>query len=320
MNTGRLLVVCGAGFSMAPPSSLPSAKTVAERCLDKYRPESDPQCDIGLRDNLEALAEQFVGLNTLQSVFIEHLVSWTSFVRPSNTGHAAITDFLITRDALAGISSNYYMLIKRRTWDYGADFRGSLDGDETSADTVCQTPLLKFHSCAHRECPSTVWAPSQLDDPSISERIARSKVWMAANIRQKDVLVVGFWSDWEYLNAVIGEALIDVQQLSVTVINLSPTNALERKTPQLWQIAHAQNVTFEHVQKSDIATLDELERAFSSIYFRQMLSAGRTAFEQATQGGRRVYIELGSLRATSVAMERETYPMPVGVLRGVNSA
>ena len=76
MNAGRLLVVCGAGLSMAPPSSLPSARAVAERCFDKYRLESDPNCDLALRDNLEALAEYFAELNTLQSVFIEHLVPW----------------------------------------------------------------------------------------------------------------------------------------------------------------------------------------------------------------------------------------------------
>ncbi|WP_338283860.1 SIR2 family protein, partial [Sinorhizobium sp. KGO-5] len=283
MNAGRLLVVCGAGLSMAPPSSLPSARAVAERCFDKYRLESDPNCDLGLRDNLEALAEHFAGLNTLQSVFIEHLVPWPAFVRPSNTGHAAIADFLITRAAVAGISSNYDTLIERRAWDYGADFRGSLDGDEATADSVRQAPLLKFHGCSHRDRQATVWAPSQLDDPTISGRIARSKVWMAANLRQKDLLVVGFWSDWEYLNALIGEALIDVQPLSVTVIDLSPTNALEQKAPQLWEIAHAQNVTFEHVQESGAAALDELRRAFSSNYLRQVLEAGRAAFEQATK-------------------------------------
>ena len=67
MNAGRLLVVCGAGLSRAPPSSLPSARTVAERCFDKYRLESDPNCDLGLGDNLEALAEHFASLNTLQA-------------------------------------------------------------------------------------------------------------------------------------------------------------------------------------------------------------------------------------------------------------
>jgi len=282
MNAGRLLVVCGAGLSMAPPSSLPSARTVAERCFDKYHLESDPQCDLALRANLEALAEHFAGLNTLQTVFIEHLVPWAAFMRPSNTGHAAIADFLITRAAAAGISSNYDTLIERRAWDYGADFRGSLDGDEATADAVRQSPLLKFHGCSHRDRPSTVWAPSQLEDPTISARIARSKVWMAANLRKKDLLVVGFWSDWEYLNAVIGEALVDVQPLSVTVIDLSPTNALEEKAPQLWAIAHAQNVTFEHVQESGALALDELRNAFSANYLRQVLDAGRAAFEHAT--------------------------------------
>lgn len=267
---------------MAPPSSLPSARVVAERCFDKYRLESDPNCNPALRDNLEALAEHFAGLNTLQSVFIEHLVPWPEFVRPSNAGHAAIADFLITRAAVAGISSNYDTLIERRAWNYGADFRGSLDGDEATADSVRQAPLLKFHGCSHRDRRATVWAPSQLDDPIISARIMRSKVWMAANLRQKDLLVVGFWSDWEYLNAVIGEALIDVQPLSVTVVDLSPTDALEQKAPQLWQIAHARNVTFEHVRESGAAALDELRRAFSLSYLRQVLDAGRAAFEEAT--------------------------------------
>jgi chromosome segregation protein len=46
----------------------------------------------------------------------------------------------------------------------------------------------------------------------------------------------------------------------------------------------------------------------------------RRLISTATQGGRRVDIELGPLGATSVVMEREIYPMPVGVLRGVNTA
>lgn len=282
MNAGRLLVVCGAGLSMAPPSSLPSARTVAERCFDKYQLEVDPACDIALRDNLEALAEHFVTTNTLQSVFIEHLVPWPAFARPYNPGHAAIADFLITRAAVAGISSNYDILIERRAWDYGAAFRGSLDGDEANVDAARQAPLLKFHGCAQRDPVSTVWAPSQLEDPVISARIERNKTWMAANLRQKDLLVVGFWSDWEYLNAVIGGALADVQPLSVTVVDLSPTNALEEKAPQLWHIAHADNVHFEHVRESGADILDELRRAFSMNYLRQVLAAGRTVFEQTT--------------------------------------
>jgi len=314
LNAGRLLMVCGAGLSMAPPSNLPSARTVAEHCFDKYRLESDPNCDLVLRDNLEALAEHFVELNTLQSIFIEHLVPWQTFVRQPNTGHAALADFLITRAAIAGISSNYDTLIERCAWGYGADFRGALDGDEAITDTIRQAPLLKFHGCSQRDRPSTVWAPSQLDDPIISARIARSKLWMAGNLRQKDLLVVGFWSDWEYLNAVIGEALIDVQPLSVTVIDLSPTNALEQKAPQLWQIAHAQNVTFEHVQESGAVALDELRRAFSSNYLRQVLDAGRAAFEQATGVQcNPAWLELGNFDSEVLyGLRRDAEGVPAG--------
>lgn len=70
---------------------------------------------------------------------------------------------------------------------------------------------------------------SQLTEPTIATRIDKSKVWMAANLRQKDLLIVGFWSDWEYLNAVISSALGNVQPLSVTVVDLSPADVLQQK-------------------------------------------------------------------------------------------
>ncbi|WP_029066185.1 SIR2 family protein [Labrenzia sp. DG1229] len=267
---------------MATPSNLPSARAVAEKCFDRYRLESDPNCDLALRQDLEALAEHFAGLNTLISVFIEHLVPWPDFVRPSNAGHAAIADFLITRAAVAGISSNYDTLIERRAWEYGSEFRGSLDGDEATVDSAHRGALLKFHGCENRDRNSTVWTPSQLDDPTIANRIEKSKTWLAANLRQKDLLVVGFWSDWDYLNAVLGAALVDVQPLSVTVVDLSPTDALEAKAPDLWKIAHAENVVFEHVRESGADVLDELRRAFSTSFLRQILAAGQNAFEEDT--------------------------------------
>lgn len=161
MDAGRLVVVCGAGLSMAPPSSLPSARRLAEMCFDHYRLTADPNCDLALRGDLEAFAEHFVGLNTLKPVFIDRLVPWIAFTRPYNAGHSAIADFLITRAFVAGLSTNYDTLIERRAWDYGFDFRGALDGDEANVDSARQGPLLKFHGCSHRDRLSTVWAPSQ---------------------------------------------------------------------------------------------------------------------------------------------------------------
>ena len=57
MKAGRLVLLCGAGLSMAPPSSLPSAWTVAARCYDRYVMSIDPACPQELRGDLESLAD-----------------------------------------------------------------------------------------------------------------------------------------------------------------------------------------------------------------------------------------------------------------------
>ena len=283
MNAGRLVILCGAGLSMAPPSSLPAAWRVAGMCFDEYSLTIDPLIDPVLRDDLEALAEHFVGLNLLKTVFIEHLVPWNEFERPPNPGHAAVADFLITKTVVAGLSSNYDKLIERCAWDYGADFRGSLDGDQATVASHKQAPLLKFHGCSHIDRGSTVWAPSQLhNDPTISDRIAKSKIWMAANLRQKDLLVVGFWSDWDYLNQLLDGAVQGLDPLSVTVIDPSPIANLQTKAPGLWTLAHQPQVTFSHIQGSGADALDELRRAFSESYARKVLASGRTVFEATT--------------------------------------
>lgn len=45
MNAASVLVVCGSGLSMDPPNNLPSARTVEKRCIDKFRLDSDANCD-----------------------------------------------------------------------------------------------------------------------------------------------------------------------------------------------------------------------------------------------------------------------------------
>lgn len=282
MHAGRLVVVCGAGLSMAAPSSLPPAWRVAELSFDKYAVETDPACDPAMRHDLEAFAQHFVGLHTLNSVFIESLVPWNAFVRPPNAGHAAVADFLVTRAATAALSANYDTLIERCAVENGFDFHPSLDGDEATVRSRVHAPLLKFHGCASRDRPATVWAPSQLDEPPISDRIAKTKAWLAANLRQKDLLVVGFWSDWAYLNAVLGTVLDGLAPLSVTVIDLADAATLQTKAPGLWALAHGPGVVFTHVQESGAEALDELRKDFSRNYLRGVYAAGRVAFEASS--------------------------------------
>jgi hypothetical protein len=280
MEAGRLVAVCGAGLSMAPPSSLPSAKAVAQVCFDAYVVAIDPDGDRALRDDLEGLAQHFANLGTIKTVFIERLVPWKDFVRPPNPGHAAVADFLITGASASALSANYDCLIERQAWDYGADFLSSLDGDEATVRAAVHSPLLKFHGCSIRDRKETVWSKSQLGDPVIADRIAKSRTWMAANLREKDLLVIGFWSDWAYLNEILGKALLDVSPLSITVVHKAAADQLEAKAPDLWALAHAERVMFCHVAESGADVLDELRRAFSRAYLRKVLHAGKEAFEE----------------------------------------
>lgn len=263
---------------MAPPSSLPAAWKVAEDCFENYRLNIDPDADLALRHDLEALAQTFVDADTLETVFIERLVPWNKFVRQPNPGHAAVADLLATKAAIAALSANYDTLIERYAIDNGFDFQASIDGEDATVRAATQGPLLKFHGCSTIDRKATVWAPSQLDVPPISDRIQRSQEWMTANLRQKDLLVVGFWSDWDYLNAVLGEVLAGIAPLSVTVFDPAPPENLQEKAPDLWNIANGEGVNFNHVQQSGADALDELRNAFSTNYIRRLLASGKQTY------------------------------------------
>jgi hypothetical protein len=275
----RLAVVCGAGLSMGKPSSAPSAKEVAQIAFDKHVLSTGAALGAPLRDDLEKLADHFYDDHTLESVFIANLVPWERFVRPPNAGHVALADFLWTGAAAAVLSSNYDNMIERHAWTCGADLRPSLDGAGATARLPFHSPLLKFHGCQVCDASTTVWTKQQLASGVIAQRIESSRVWMAANLLHKDLLIIGFWSDWAYLNEILGNALGVVAPASVTVIDPSPIDQLEAKAPQLWALAHAPGVTFRHVQERAESAMEELHRAFSKAYLRRLLDSGKAAIE-----------------------------------------
>src|SRR5947209_17822044 len=89
----RLLVLCGAGLSMASPSRLPSAVGVARVCRERYRGELGSELETSLGDDIEAIARYFVGQTTFDSLFIAKLVPWAPFKNaPPNAGHEALAD------------------------------------------------------------------------------------------------------------------------------------------------------------------------------------------------------------------------------------
>lgn len=275
IEADRLVVLCGAGLSMAAPSSLPSARVVANMCYEQCCAAVDPDLNPAMRDDLEAIAEHFAATDLLKTVFIDRLVPWSSFVKRPNAGHAAIADFLICRAFAAAISTNYDMLVERWAWDAGADLQSALDGDEANQRGPLHGPLLKIHGCEQRDRGRTVWTKSQLEsDPVLAERIEKSSVWLAANLREKDLLVVGFWSDWAYLNGLLERALEGVRPNSIVVVDPSPADFLMAKAPGLWQLANRDGVWFNHVEASGADFLDELRREFSRAYMRKFFRLG----------------------------------------------
>lgn len=286
LEANRLVAICGAGLSMAPPSSLPSAEKVANRSFDKCIASIDPKLPIALRSDLEAFAEHFAQKKALNTAFMDVLVDWTMFVRPPNEGHSAIADFLTCRAFFAVLTSNYDCLIEERARFYGVDFLASLDGDEANDRATHHSPLLKFHGCATRSRKQTVWTKSQLtDDPAIAARIANIQAWLTPNLRGKDWLFIGFWTDWAYLNKVLADALKDVNRpTSVTVIDLQDKAALAAKAPELWAVANGSSVAFSHVQMSGAKFLDKLRLEFSHRYARKFLSFGRAQHEKLFPG------------------------------------
>ena len=278
IESDRLVVLCGAGLSMARPSELPAAWQLAETCHDKYSLAVDSSFDPAIRHDLEAIAEYFHQSGSLVTYFIRKLLPWNEFSRPANDGHKALADLLVCRAIFAALSTNYDDLIEKQARRNGADLQVSLDGDEANIHSGNHSPLLKFHGCMFRDRDHTVWTESQLtSDEVIAGRLTKSQRWMDANLREKDFLVVGFWSDWSYLNNVLGMAFENVTPLTMTVVDLADARALEEKAPDLWNKAHSDEVDFYHVQESGSDFLNELSTEFSKMYLRKLIAQGTGA-------------------------------------------
>src|ERR1700682_4970675 len=107
----RLMLLCGAGLSIPPPSSLMSALVVSQTCYDAY--QHIVVLPPNLRDNIDLLAGDFFCTGEVESVFIGTLVPWNDLVGKPNIGHAAMGDFLVTGAATAVLSANFDVLIEQ---------------------------------------------------------------------------------------------------------------------------------------------------------------------------------------------------------------
>ena len=279
IETDSLIFLCGAGLSIAPPSSLPSAVRVANLCFDK-RTAIEP-LDGALRDDIDGLAAVFYARRNFENVFIP-LVPWNELMGMSNEGHAAVADLLISRAAHSALSANFDRMIEAWAQSLKIDLRGALDGQQAQTNTTISSPLVKFHGCIDQDRTRTLWTQGQLTDAVIAQRIQSCSLWMNLNLPGKHLVVVGFWSDWDYLNRVFADAFTVRNASAVTVIDPSPSASLEAKAPVLWAKLNGLSGTFQHIQESGAIVLDELRREFSRTWVRRFYALGQPLVDATT--------------------------------------
>lgn len=280
IETDSLVFLCGAGLSMAPPSSLPSAVRIANLCYDK-RIAVENLAPV-LRDDIEGLAAVFYdrGLREFDDVFVP-LVPWNELLGMSNDGHAAIADLLTVRAAHSALSANFDRMIEACAQNLKVDLRGALDGQQAQTNSFVSSPLIKIHGCIDQDREKTIWTRKQLADPVIAQRIASCANWMNLNLPGKHLVVVGFWTDWGYLNQVFEDSFTARTARAVTVIDPRPTANLQAKARGLWDKLHALSADFDHIQQSGATVLAELRREFSKSWARRFYALGQPVLDAA---------------------------------------
>lgn len=303
IDSDRLAIFSGAGLSMGAPSSVPSAGLLAEDVASKY--EGNGPLPSGLKRNDLEEVTRLIYANNHGELLRNKLVDWRPFRSGPNSGHAAIADFLSCGAIEYGVTTNYDVLVEASADALGEPaFQAATDGVEAE-EKHDHSPYVKAHGCCVRKIRETVWFREQLTaDPDIKLAHERTRKWLEARLQNKDLLFVGFWSDWAYLNEVL-ELLLDIRPTTVVLVDPQDEAALKAKAPKLWQWATS-CARFEHVRDSGTDFLDDLRRRFSIRFINDMMKfGGSRKFQSATSTD------------DAVAIRRDTVGTPVGKpLRG----
>lgn len=272
----RLALLAGAGLSMAPPSQLPSALVLAQRAKKTYEAIFGPP---SLSDDIEEQAEFFYRRHELASVYLARLIDRNAFAGRPNSGHYAVADLLLSHAVQTAVTTNIDTLIETAGQDLFGHVEAGIDRGTVAALPPHQSPLLKIHGCRGIDLSTTVWAPSQLKDEPVKTRVEQAADWLKNRLLNRDLLIVGFWTDWDYLNDVLSKTLGAVAPARVIVVDPQDSSVLAGKAPALHALGLSARSEFRHVQASGADFLAGLRLAFSQSYIRRVLASGRDEFE-----------------------------------------
>jgi hypothetical protein len=289
IQQGRLVLFCGAGLSVAPPSAVPGAVALTQQIIGEYNRRVLSPLPPAATANLEALSEYlFAGGH--QSLFVRDLVEWRPFTRNPNSGHQAVADFLTSGAIQYGVTTNFDELVELASRDLGVDrFDAAFNSASANINHKHQT-YLKIHGCV-RDPDHTLWCHSQLNGPlpvsfanqTVRDRLDSSRAWLGANLPEKDLVFIGFWSDWSYLNDVLETCFNSVHGSLVVLVDPQDDTTLKAKAPALWTWANT-STEFRHLPEKGDDFLKELRSRFSRNLLERVLMSAATAFQDMKPG------------------------------------
>lgn len=275
----NLVFICGAGLSMCGDSDIPSAAELAEQCYDNYYAKYAQQLPEGLRSNLEGLTKHLYADGQLQRRFIP-LVPWSRFRKGNpNDGHTAIADFLACRAVPLSISTNFDTLIETAANRLGEpDFCPITDAND-SAIPRDHSPYLKVHGCAYLSRATTLWCREQLADEPIKGLLENAETFLRAALNGKDLVFVGFWTDWSYMNEVLETTVGQIEPNRIVLVDIAAADVVQEKAPRLWELSQSNDVIFEHVRESADEFLNQLRLAYSTNFLDRLLLHSQQAYQ-----------------------------------------
>jgi len=229
--------------------------------------------------DIEKMAKHFHDISRFEAVFIDALVPWADFKGEPNPGHDAVADLLACKALLAGITTNFDPLVEEAASNLGErDFRPIVEQNDLASERA-HAPFLKLHGCMNRNRHQTVWHRDQVLGPPIADRMKRFREWLAANLVGRDLLFIGFWTDWAYLTDLLAENLTAISPQHVYLVDPLPADDLKTKAPGLWNWVHRANIVFHHIAESGADFLDELRRLWSRLFLSQLLRAAGSTYQ-----------------------------------------
>ena len=201
-----------------------------------------------LPDDIEAQAEFFFGHNELQTVYLATLIDRHAFAGRPNSGHFAIADLMLSQAIQTVITTNVDPLVETAGNDLFGQIEAGIDGITVAAFPPNVAPMLKIHGCRLVDWPNTVWAPSQLGIEPVLNRVASSVPWVSQRLLNRDLVIVGYWTDWDYLNQILTQVMNAINPSRVIVVDPADSATFPGKAPALFDLGQRAANGFHHVK------------------------------------------------------------------------